>query len=65
MPLTTSTTYKAIHKIIIDTSTYYKPGSTNSKPMYKLEQLFVQAINNNKIKSKIMDYMLQHITDYE
>lgn len=65
MPLISSATDQAVHKIIKDTSAYYRPGSTNSKPMHKLETLFVQAINDNKIRTSIMDYMLKHISDYE
>lgn len=65
MPLTTSATDQAVYKIVQDTAKYYMPGSTNSKPMHKLENLFVQAINSNQIQTNIMDYMLSHLSDYE
>jgi len=65
MPLTTSSTDIAVHNLIKDAAKYYKPESTNSKPMYKIEQLFVEAIEQQYIHNQIRVYILNELKKYE
>lgn len=65
MPLTSCSTDKAVHAIIKNLAKCYKPESTNSKPMHKIEQLFVEAINTQSIQSQIELYIIEKLENYE
>ena len=53
------------NKLLNNTAKYYRPESTNSKPMHQIEKLFTQALSDSKIKSHIQIYILAHMKDYE
>jgi len=65
MPLTNSATDQAIHELLKKIAIYYKPFSTNSKPMYKIETLFVKAIQNKEIETNIIENILKNLKNYE
>ena len=65
MPLTNSATDQAIHELLKKIAVYYKPFSTNSKPMYKIETLFVKAIQSKEIEASITKNILENLKDYE
>jgi len=65
MPLTKSATDQAIHELLKKIAIYYKPFSTNSKPMYKIETLFVKAIQSKEIETNIIENVLKNLKNYE